>query len=101
MVRPAVPLDRYCGVFEKLSQRITVRVERDQLVATVEGARYPAPPLTYRLRPCAPDAFVGALPGSPTPVVFHYLTSASGTRLLMTGGRVHPQRAGSDSPTVQ
>jgi CubicO group peptidase (beta-lactamase class C family) len=98
-VRPAVPLDGYCGVFEKLSQRITVRAEHDQLVATIEGTRYPAPPLTYRLRPCAPDTFVGALAGSPTPVAFHYLMSASGSRLLMTGGRVHPQRTTESSTT--
>lgn len=100
-VRPPTQLDRYCGVFEKLSQRITVRTEHAQLVATIEGTRYPAPPLTYRLRACAPDAFVGALPGSPTSVVFHYLTTAGGARLLMTGGRVHPQRSGTDSPTIQ
>lgn len=93
MVRPTLSPDRYCGVFEKLSQRITVRAENDHLVASVEGQRYPAPTLTYRLRPCASDTFVGALAGSPTPVVFHYLTSASGARYLMTGGRVHPQRA--------
>ena len=48
-VRPTTSLDRYCGVFEKLSQRITVRADNDHLVASVEGQRYPAPTLTYRL----------------------------------------------------
>jgi len=99
-VRPAVSLEPYCGVFEKLSQRITVRTDHDHLVTTVEGNRYPAPPQSYRLRSVAPDTFVGTLSGSPTPAVFHYLTTASGTQLLMTGGRVHPRRGSSDSPTT-
>ena len=99
-VRPAVSLEAYCGVFEKLSQRITVRADHDQLVATVEGNRYPAPPQSYRLRSAAQDTFVGTLSGSPTPAVFHYLTTASGTQLLMTGGRVHPRRGSPDSPTT-
>ncbi len=99
-VRPANSLDRYCGVFEKLSQRITVRTEDDHLTATVEGNRYPAPPQTYRLRSAAQDTFVGTLPGSPTPAVFHYLTTAAGAQLLMTGGRVHPRRFAPESPTT-
>jgi CubicO group peptidase (beta-lactamase class C family) len=99
-MRPIASLDAYCGVFEKLSQRITVRVDGDHLVATIEGVRYPAPPVTYRLRPCTGDTFVGTLQGSPTPVVFHYLTTAAGARLLMTGGRVHPRRAAIDALTT-
>ncbi len=99
-VRPSASLDRYCGVFEKLSQRITVQVDKGQLVATVEGQRYPAPALTYRLGACAADTFVGSLPGSPTQVAFHFLTSAAGTQLLMTGGRVHPQRPQASSLTT-
>ncbi len=99
-LRPVTSLDRYCGVFEKLSQRITVRADRDQLFATIEGNRYPAPPQTYRLRPATQDTFVGTLSGSPTPAMFHYLTTAAGAQLLMTGGRVHPRRAGAESPTT-
>jgi hypothetical protein len=99
-LRPVTSLDQYCGVFEKLSQRITIRADRDQLFATIEGNRYPAPPQTYRLRPAALDTFVGALSGSPTPAMFHYLTTAAGVQLLMTGGRVHPRRAGAESPTT-
>jgi hypothetical protein len=98
--QPNGSLDRYCGVFEKLSQRITVRVEHDQLIATVEGSRYPAPPQTYRLRPVAQDTFVGTSPGSPTPAMFHYLTTAAGAQLLMSGGRVHPRRAAPEPPTT-
>ena len=39
----------------------------DQLIATVEGNRYPAPPQTYRLRSAAQDTFVGTLPGHRRP----------------------------------
>jgi hypothetical protein len=85
-------LRHHCGVFEKLSQRVTVSTNENRLVATIEGTRYPAPTVRYDLIAFARDAFIGILPGSPTPATFHFLTRASGERLLLTGSRVHPER---------
>jgi CubicO group peptidase (beta-lactamase class C family) len=98
-------IEAFRGVFEKLSQRITVASIGKRLTATIEGTRYPAPAVTYDLQAFGADAFIGTLPGSPTPALFHYLSnssanasanasaSASGRRFLMTGSRLHPERS--------
>jgi len=48
-------LQRYCGVFEKLSQRVTVSINDSRLVATIDGTRYPAPTVRYDLTAFAAD----------------------------------------------
>ncbi len=60
-----------------------------------DGRGQPLSGATAELSPAigGADTFVGGLERSPTPAVFHYLTTASGTQMLMTGGRVHPRRA--------
>lgn len=81
----------YCGVFEKLSQRITVNVSDSGLIAELKGLRYGAPPRRFALQPFERDAFVGRADDSPTPATFRYVTLGNGRRVVSFGGRVHPE----------
>ena len=90
----AIEARDYCGVFEKLSQRITVSQSGDGLVAHLGGLRYGAPPRRFKLQPFEHDAFVGSADDSPTPTTFRYTTLRGGRRAVTFGGRMHPERAG-------